>query len=131
MTLSRSKIIRRAVAMLSAAVVGTCIALASTLPGPIPSNGVATLDIAPSSLLPKLMDASSSYADTGNSSPAATVTVTAPVARVSSGPLSLGVSTDGLDALPDHGGCVPEPVSLVLMSTGILGLLGVRILRRS
>jgi hypothetical protein len=38
-----------------------------------------------------------------------------------------GTPADGLEA--GHG-CVPEPVSLVLMTTGLLGLMGVRRFRK-
>jgi len=96
-----------------------------------------TTDAAPSALLPTLMHASASFANTNTSPPAASAPTDAspeapapPVAglqaRVASGDLSNLSTLDGID--PDHmgHGCVPEPASMILMTSGVLGLIVAR-----
>lgn len=141
MILSGSKTTNRIALLLSTGFLGACISLASTLPGPAPEKAGDTVDTAPASLLPEMMDASVSYTDTANASPvtapgavdtaAAMETSAAPVAalnaRVASGELIAGASDT---AQPDHKGCMPEPVSMVLMTGGLLGLIAARRFRR-
>ena len=95
------------------------------------------MDVAPASLLPHMMD-SSAYMDTVNA-PSAAVADSGTVmesrsaapaalsARVASGEL---VARAAENTQPDHGGCVPEPVSVVLMTSGLLGLAAARRFRK-
>jgi hypothetical protein len=119
---------------------GASISLASTLSGPAADKATeSTMDAAPASLLPGLVDTSVAYTDTGNASPAAAgaanfavaqapaPAATALNARVASGELVAGASDT---ALPDHNGCMPEPVSIMLMTSGLAGLIVARRFRR-
>jgi hypothetical protein len=137
MTLPRSKTIIRVILSLSAATLAACISLASTLPGPVSTPPENTIDAAPSTILPTMMDAAGSFRDTGDSSPAiepeAGAAPEAPAspmavlnARVASGELATTANVDGIDAQPDHNGCMPEPFSIILMASGLLGLIGAR-----
>jgi len=47
-------------------------------------------------------------------------------ARVASGELPAAANVDGAGARPDHHGCVPKPVSMIPMTSGLLGLIGAR-----
>lgn len=141
MTFSRSQTLRRIALLCSTAAVAAVVSLASTLPGPAGDKGnESTIDTAPASLLPGIGDASTSYTDTANASPAATgagsagqaiETTAAPsgplTGRVASGEL---VATVSDTAIPDHNGCMPEPVSVILMTSGLAGLLLARRLRK-
>jgi hypothetical protein len=40
--------------------------------------------------------------------------------------LATTANVDGIDAQPDHNGCMPEPFSIILMASGLLGLIGAR-----
>jgi|HubBroStandDraft_1064217.scaffolds.fasta_scaffold01279_4 hypothetical protein len=123
MTLSRSKTVARVVLLLSAGILGTCISLASTLPGPV-SKPEGDTDAAPASLLPPMMDSSASFTDTGS-------TGAAPESHAAPAPLDARVdSSDGPGAQPDNKGCVPEPVSIILMTSGLLGLIAARRFRK-
>ena len=94
--------------------------------------------MAPSSLLPTMLDASASYADTGNSAPAdaaegetgATQGSPAQMPHLSARVASGDLAAVG-NAQPDHNGCTPEPVTTILMASGILGLFAVRRLGQS
>lgn len=140
MTFVRSKTANRVVVLLSAGMLSACISLATSLPGQVSKTTGDTIDIAPASLLPGMMDASASFTTTGET--ATTVSIgretpiepALPAAPVVSGPVTSGeisttVALDGADG-PDHKGCVPEPVSLLLMTSGLLGLAGARRFRR-
>jgi hypothetical protein len=137
MTLSGSKTVSRVILLLVTGMLGACISPASTLSAPVQKAGDTT-DMAPSSLLPGLMDASVSYTDTVSASPAAErgsgVVLESPVApatalnaRVASGELVAEVRES---VQPDHDGCTPEPVSIVLTTSGLLGLIGARRFRK-
>jgi hypothetical protein len=89
-----------------------------------------------------MMDASASFTDTGNASPATATgreagagpeSPSAPRAAsragVSSGDLSAAANADGVDG-QNHHGCVPEPVSMILTTGGLLGLIGARRFRK-
>ena len=126
----------RVILSLSAATLAACISLASTLPGPVSTPPENTIDAAPSTILPTMMDAAGSFRDTGDSSPAIEFEAGAPQtpaspmavlnARVASGELATTANVDGIDAQPDHNGCMPEPFSIILMASGLLGLIGAR-----
>jgi hypothetical protein len=141
MTLPRSKTITRVVLLLSAGLLAACISLASTLPGPVSTPAENTMNAAPSTILPAMMDASESFRDTGDASPvavreagAAPETPAAPMAamnaRVASGELATAANVDGIDAQPDRNGCMPEPLSIIMMASGLLGLIGARRFRK-
>ena len=134
MTFLGSKTLSRLVLPFAASVLGAGISLASTLP-----RSVSTQPAAP---LPKMMDASASYADTGNVAPAAGTereTGAGPQSSSASMPaLHARVASDELSGGPiDHckppepQGHVPEPMSIVLMTSGLLGLIGARRFRKS
>src|SRR5580693_8628003 len=83
----------RLLMLLSAGMLGACLMLASTLPGPAAHPGEETVDAASSAMLPRMMDASGSFTDTGTASPAASQ---APMdtlhARSADGPPSNGAN---------------------------------------
>jgi len=126
--------IHRVAALFSAGMLAACLSLASTLPKPTGEGDSAT-----SAALPGMMDASSSYASTGSETPALAPggnasAVETPAAaplrtQVASGELSPANKTSGA-AGSDHQGCVPEPVSVILMTSGLLGLLAARRFRK-
>jgi hypothetical protein len=143
MTFLGSKTLSRLVVPIAASILGAAISLASTLPRPVSTQPAGeTTDATQSTLLPKMMDASASYADTGNASPA-----TATERETGAGPQSSSASMSGLHArvAPDElsgglvdqckpiqpQGHVPEPMSIVLMTSGLLSLIGVRRFRKS
>jgi len=89
-----------------------------------------------------MMDTSASYADTGNASPAtateretgagsqsSSASIPAQHARVAPDELS-GGPVDKCKPIPPQGH-VPEPMSIILMTSGLLGLIGVRRFRKS
>ena len=135
MAFGKSKTVRRLVLVLSAGVLGAGISLASTLPDPVSKPAGAATDAAPSALLPTMMDASTSFADSGNTTPstaAAPATPSLPLGpSASGGGVSSGDVSTGLREKPDHTGCVPEPVSTILMTSGLLGLIVARRFRSS
>jgi len=142
MTFSGSKTFSRFVLPLAAGVLGAGISLASTLPRPISDQPAGeTTDAASSTLLPRMMDAAASYADTGNATPA-----TATERETGAGPQSSSASLPALHATvasdelsgaavdrfqpADLQAPVPEPVSMILMTSGLLGLIGARRFRK-
>ena len=142
MALSHSKTVTRAVKLLSTCLLGACISLASTLAGPAAQPAADTVDASPSAVLPALLDTSASFTGTGGDSTATGaderngIGPESPAApanilntRVASGEPGTTLGIDGSE--PDHGGCVPEPLSLILMTSGLLGLIGARRLKKS
>jgi hypothetical protein len=133
MTFLGSKTLSRLVLPLAASLLGACISLASTVPRPVSTE--------PATPLPNMMDASASYADTGNASPA-----TATERETGAGPQSSSASIPALHAKvaseelsggpvdhckpPEPQGHVPEPMSIILMTSGLLGLIGARRFRK-
>lgn len=120
--------------ILLAGAVAACLSFASTLPKPSGDSDSTT-----SVTLPTLMDSSASYSSTGAEAPAAagshqpagidTPTPSSPLnTTVASGTLSPASHPDG--ASSNHQNCVPEPMSVVLMAGGILGLFAARRFRR-
>jgi len=129
MTLLRCKTLSRLILPL-AAVLFSGLSVASTLPRPVPEqpSGLTT-DATPSTLLPKMMDTSTSYADTGNTAPdAAAAPVAVEHARMASDELS-GGPIDRCKP-PEPQASAPEPMSIILMTSGLLGLIGARCLRK-
>ena len=143
MTFLGSKTLSRLVLPLAASILGAAISLASTLPRPAsPQPAGETTEAAQSTPLPKMMDTSASYADTGNASPAtateretgagsqsSSASIPAQHARVAPDELS-GGPVDKCKPIPPQGH-VPEPMSIILMTSGLLGLIGVRRFRKS
>ena len=94
------------------------------------------MDAAPASLLPSLMDASASYATTVTTAPVATQSQEkGPGIEIAPGPgtvMSTRGTSSGLNDQnggpdrPDHYGCTPEPVSMMLMTSGLFGVFSLR-----
>jgi len=124
MIFSRSNALSRAAAILSAGLLASYTLLASTLPGPTPAEPEDTIDAAPSTLLPAMIDSSASFTDTGDASPAPAPPMGGLDATVASSELAVSASLEGASAHPDS--CMPEPVSMVLMTSGLLGLIVAR-----
>jgi hypothetical protein len=121
MTFSGSKTVRRLALLLAAGALAPCISLASSLPG----TADKAMDSAQSALLPSMMDAAASFTDTGNSSPA--IVPPSPLQTRSGGLTGIADAADAQDRPDNMGnGCVPEPVSIFLMASGMLGLVSVR-----
>ena len=124
-----NRALNRVAALLLTGVLTACLSLASTLPAPKGGE-----EAGPAGLLPSMMDASSSYMDTGAATPAAPAAA-APVpagmqTRVASGEFSPAAARPANNT-PGRPDCpTPEPLSVVLMSGGLLGLFAVRRFKR-
>lgn len=138
MTLLASQSVRRFAVLLSLGIAGVTISTASTLPGPVEKPEGEIVYITPASLLPPFTGTAGAFADTDSTSPSnaagdgvlSAAGAPAPTAalngRVASGDLVAIAVIDDLNARADRGSCMPEPVSVILMTTGLLGLLGFR-----
>jgi hypothetical protein len=143
MTFLGSKTLSRLVPPLAASILGAAISLASSLPRAVSTQPAGeTTEAAQSTPLPKMMDTSASYVDTGNASPAnateretgaspqsSSASIPAQHARVAPDELSGGPVDQCKPVQPQ--GHVPEPMSIILMTSGLLGLIGVRRFRKS
>jgi hypothetical protein len=115
----------RFVPLLFTGMLGACISLASTLPDAVSQPGEDAMESVQAALLPGMMDASASFANTGSSSPA---TVSTSPFQARSGGLSGVADVADTRDRPDNmgSGCVPEPVSMLLTMGGLLGIIAVR-----
>ena len=141
MTFKGRKTLSCVVLPLAAGLLGAGLSLASTLPHPSSDVAGETTGDAPSALLSKMMDASASYADTGNAGPAPAAereTGAGPKNSSAWMPASHArVAPDELSGGPvdhckpnDPQGSVPEPMSIILMTSGLLGLIVARRFRK-
>jgi len=121
MKLPGSQTLFRIAATVGAGVLCAGLALSSDLP----KQPVA--DAAPSELLPKMMDASSSYEDTETAPPDTARPAAAEHARVFPEGLSRGPIDNCEPAQPR--GLVPEPVTVLLMASGLVGMIAAQHLR--
>jgi hypothetical protein len=110
-----------------------CISLASTLPGPAHKSG-EDMGSSESTMLPRMMDSSAAYPETGTAAPIAGQESGARMEAPESAPMHARVASG--DSLPaaspqesngsNGQSCVPEPVSVLLMAGGLLGLICAR-----
>jgi hypothetical protein len=137
MTVPVGRTFNRYAGLILAGMLAACISFGSTLPT---SKAGSADEAGTAGMLPNMMDASSSYTDTGAVSPATPTvqengpSITAPAtpaglnATVASGEFS--PASTNRTAGSNHQGCVPEPVSVILMTGGLLGLIAVRRFRK-
>lgn len=128
-----SRPVQRVQVLFFAGLLTACISLASTLPASAQKSG-DDAGSNESSLLPRMMDTSASYTETGTAAPAAGEVSGARMEAPDSTPLHARVASG--DSLPadspqgangsDRQGCVPEPVSVLLMAGGLFGLICAR-----